>query len=172
MGPQKFSPALSRMSWRPVREDPVQSLTQMRARTDDDFSPETIRWHLQKKALKNRKEVFRGHIIHTTNSVDLTRKKINLDGTDGFQCTGMTRISHGKCLLRGTMEEAPSWSRVLFPSVELWCWRCAPFCSRICWDVVAGIWLHLAMLPIPAWQRTSSRRITLLFCTILHVPLI
>ncbi len=95
--------------------------------------------------------------------------------------TGMTRRSHWRCFLRSTVEEAPSWSGVLFPSMGKWSfrlcrgikrrlamWTC---CSRhpswlralVCAVMTGSFNRTTLQFTAPDWRRTSSRRITSLF---------
>ncbi len=67
LDPKKSSPALSRKIRRAVREDTGRSSTQIKALTDADCSPITIRRHLREKDFKN-KTIFKGHVSsHATN---------------------------------------------------------------------------------------------------------
>uniref|UniRef100_A0A8C2K2V4 Transposase Tc1-like domain-containing protein n=1 Tax=Cyprinus carpio TaxID=7962 RepID=A0A8C2K2V4_CYPCA len=57
--PEKKSPAMHWRIRRAVREDTGRSSTQIKALTDADCSPITIRRHLREKGLKNRKRLQR-----------------------------------------------------------------------------------------------------------------
>ncbi len=45
------------------------------------------------------------------------KKKFTWTVLMAYNITGMTRRSHWRCFLPGTVEKAPSWSGVLFPSM-------------------------------------------------------
>ena len=95
-----------------------------------------------------------------------------------YNFTGMTKRSHLRCFLHGTVEGAPSWSGGLFPSMEQWSfrlcravkrqlamWRCCrghpSWLKAIVWVVMTGFFNRTVLqFTMPAWQKTSSREIT------------
>lgn len=111
-------------------------------------------------------------------------------GTDrASKPPGMTRSSHWSCFQHGTVEDAQSWSGVLFLQWNNEVSGCAGTSngSWLCGDVSAGIplewgpssvqwWLDLSKgwrrSSTSAWRRSSSRRTVMPFWTILRVPLI
>ena len=103
--PKKISSALGRRIIRVVSQDRGRSSRQIKALTDDDCCPITIRRHLRQKGRKNKNvcKVFgcfhvtkwpvqslllstkHGTLKSGLKFCFLTRKKINLDGLGGFQ---------------------------------------------------------------------------------------
>uniref|UniRef100_A0A3Q3W0R5 Transposase Tc1-like domain-containing protein n=1 Tax=Mola mola TaxID=94237 RepID=A0A3Q3W0R5_MOLML len=79
--PQKISPALSWRIRRAVREDTGRSLSQIKALTDTDCSPITIRRYLQNKGLKNEKCLQRPNLLpcHKLGLLDFARERQTWD---------------------------------------------------------------------------------------------
>uniref|UniRef100_A0A3Q4GTA0 Transposase Tc1-like domain-containing protein n=1 Tax=Neolamprologus brichardi TaxID=32507 RepID=A0A3Q4GTA0_NEOBR len=96
--PKKMSQALNQRIQLAVRQDTGRSLTQIKAVTGADCNHITIRRHLRLKGFKNKRRLQwprlcfalckrppnMGH-RKVEESFTLMRKKLNLDGADGFQ---------------------------------------------------------------------------------------
>ena len=126
--PKKISLALSRRIRFAVLQDTGRSSSQIKAVTGADCGPLTIRQHLREKGFKSKKRLQRPHLIqrhkiarfdfareHQTWDTErwkkfysLMRKNLTLMVLIASNVTGMTRRSHLRCFLRGTVEGAPS----------------------------------------------------------------
>uniref|UniRef100_A0A3Q1AYA6 Transposase Tc1-like domain-containing protein n=1 Tax=Amphiprion ocellaris TaxID=80972 RepID=A0A3Q1AYA6_AMPOC len=126
--PKKITPALSGRIRLAVRQDTGRSSTQIKALTGADCSAITIRRHLREKGFKNKKRIKRPRLLqrHKTACLDfarehqtwdterwkkfysLMRKNVTLTVQMASNVTGMTRRSHLRCFLPGTVEGGPS----------------------------------------------------------------
>uniref|UniRef100_A0A3Q0R373 Transposase IS30-like HTH domain-containing protein n=1 Tax=Amphilophus citrinellus TaxID=61819 RepID=A0A3Q0R373_AMPCI len=80
--PPKISPALSRRIRLAVRQDTGRSSTQIKAITDADCSPLTIRRHLRGTGFRNKKRLQRPRLLqrHKTARLDFARVHQTWDG--------------------------------------------------------------------------------------------
>ena len=111
--PRNISPALSQRIWQAVHEDTGRSFTQIKALTDADCSPITIRRHLRDKGLNNKKCLSK-----TTSPLTPQTCPFGL-------CKGATNMGHWKVEEK---RKRKTWTVLM---VSSWCptllaWQGAP----------------------------------------------